>query len=812
MRAKRVKYEAAPESKGEGNWRPPRKHPDQRHRPARFPHPKIRERPRRETNPVRLARQFTDVTRRVEFFGSIHKALINYASFKGGGADGKFEIHDELSAYVRSILYFIGCLVLSVVSGLRACVLGLCDSDMTVMERSIDRARKEVCKQKNGLPHRSYVQGAELACSVTAALRVHMALRRSPCHFIGEKSAVKFNTGPYNSSPSVPGVGALLEALMEENLHVTIICGEKRESSEDFLPREATRRLLCPLQIRMEWIKNFHMHVFAMVCELTTRMYRMYMTAVFAMVCKLTARMCRMYMTAVFAMVCKLTARMCRMYMTDVFAMVCKLTERVCRMYKTDVFAMVCKLTARVCRMYMTAVFAMVCKLTARMCRMYMTDVFAMVCKLTERVCRMYKTDVFAMVCKLTARVCRMYMTAVFAMVCKLTARMCRMYMTDVFAMVWTVRSRWMMSVAEQCLWWLQKLEADMLEAANAGEVAEAVRMEQKLEDEILESAVRVLVKDRGDSTKLRQDKKEIEQLVRRDKRAVQLLTGLLGSSSGGSSGVSTASLVQHPSTWQDARPTHHQLNYETLPNLTPELRKRLSRIIPVLRDACVCCELPTAAELRSAEWLEEEKVVKEGAPTCWASSVACQQDPAGNPGCERCGFSVIGQFQEKAGWYAVECGERSEVRGKAQPEGTTCLQLSLSRKGIKFRAHVRSTTFSRKLNSPATDNSNNTLIQLNEVPDNPRINYLKITTVGFAKMARVERCRRLVGNKWCKYISLAVSQHENGLSGPPVGTSYVFILRRSDVLGQLVACFPVKPRHKNIEARSCVRLGEMVA
>ncbi|KAJ8870028.1 hypothetical protein PR048_029039 [Dryococelus australis] len=50
MRMRRGEYEAAPECMGGGNGTSPRKPADQRHRPARFPHVKIRERPRRESN------------------------------------------------------------------------------------------------------------------------------------------------------------------------------------------------------------------------------------------------------------------------------------------------------------------------------------------------------------------------------------------------------------------------------------------------------------------------------------------------------------------------------------------------------------------------------------------------------------------------------------------------------------------------------------------------------------------------------------------------------------------------------------------
>ncbi|KAJ8870660.1 hypothetical protein PR048_029683 [Dryococelus australis] len=45
MRVKRGEYAVAPECKGGGNGRYPRKPADQRHRPARFPRVKIRERP-----------------------------------------------------------------------------------------------------------------------------------------------------------------------------------------------------------------------------------------------------------------------------------------------------------------------------------------------------------------------------------------------------------------------------------------------------------------------------------------------------------------------------------------------------------------------------------------------------------------------------------------------------------------------------------------------------------------------------------------------------------------------------------------------
>ena len=57
--------------------------------------------------------------------------------------------------------------------------------------------------------------------------------------------------------------------------------------------------------------------------------------------------------------------------------------------------------------------------------------------------------------------------------------------------------------------------------------------MEQKFEDEILATAVRRLAAHRGDKGKQAQDLRELRDLVRRDKRAVELLSNVLGSSSG---------------------------------------------------------------------------------------------------------------------------------------------------------------------------------------------------------------------------------------------------------------------------------------
>ena len=72
-----------------------------------------------------------------------------------------------------------------------------------------------------------------------------------------------------------------------------------------------------------------------------------------------------------------------------------------------------------------------------------------------------------------------------------------------------------------------------MVRAAEIGVVAQAVRLEQKFEDEILATAVKKLAADRGNRVKQEQDLRELRDMVRRDKRAVELLTNVLGSSSG---------------------------------------------------------------------------------------------------------------------------------------------------------------------------------------------------------------------------------------------------------------------------------------
>ena len=72
-----------------------------------------------------------------------------------------------------------------------------------------------------------------------------------------------------------------------------------------------------------------------------------------------------------------------------------------------------------------------------------------------------------------------------------------------------------------------------MVRAAQVGIAAQAVRLEQKFEDEILATAVKKLAAHRGDRVKQAQDLRELRELVRRDKRAVEVLSNVLGSGSG---------------------------------------------------------------------------------------------------------------------------------------------------------------------------------------------------------------------------------------------------------------------------------------
>lgn len=58
------------------------------------------------------------------------------------------------------------------------------------------------------------------------------------------------------------------------------------------------------------------------------------------------------------------------------------------------------------------------------------------------------------------------------------------------------------------------------------------MQLEQRLQDEIFSAAVEVLANDRNQPSKQAEDLQQIDNLVKRDKRATELLS-VLGSSSG---------------------------------------------------------------------------------------------------------------------------------------------------------------------------------------------------------------------------------------------------------------------------------------
>ncbi|KAG8306468.1 hypothetical protein J6590_046787 [Homalodisca vitripennis] len=81
---------------------------------------------------------------------------------------------------------------------------------------------------------------------------------------------------------------------------------------------------------------------------------------------------------------------------------------------------------------------------------------------------------------------------------------------------------------------YIRHLEAEVERAARAGAAVEALQLEDALEDSILQNARESVARDSGDPVRAARDLEEIQDEWRRDKRAVGLLSGLLGSSSGG--------------------------------------------------------------------------------------------------------------------------------------------------------------------------------------------------------------------------------------------------------------------------------------
>lgn len=65
------------------------------------------------------------------------------------------------------------------------------------------------------------------------------------------------------------------------------------------------------------------------------------------------------------------------------------------------------------------------------------------------------------------------------------------------------------------------------------GAAAQALKIEQRLEDEILKTAVTKLIAHRGDKKKQAEDLRELQELVRRDKRQAEAISSALSTSSG---------------------------------------------------------------------------------------------------------------------------------------------------------------------------------------------------------------------------------------------------------------------------------------
>lgn len=85
------------------------------------------------------------------------------------------------------------------------------------------------------------------------------------------------------------------------------------------------------------------------------------------------------------------------------------------------------------------------------------------------------------------------------------------------------------------------QLENELAEAAAANLAARAIKLEQRLEDEILTAAVATLQDPNPKRRAARMA--ELGEMVKRDKRTVEAITGLLGASGGAVAGVAGASV-----------------------------------------------------------------------------------------------------------------------------------------------------------------------------------------------------------------------------------------------------------------------------
>ncbi|XP_024084331.1 keratin, type I cytoskeletal 10-like [Cimex lectularius] len=86
----------------------------------------------------------------------------------------------------------------------------------------------------------------------------------------------------------------------------------------------------------------------------------------------------------------------------------------------------------------------------------------------------------------------------------------------------------------------IRDLQNEVLKTATLKAIAETIKLEQIAEDKLLEAAVETLEEE--PSPERTEKLKEVEKLLKRDKRAVQLLNGILGGSSGGGGAEAGAS------------------------------------------------------------------------------------------------------------------------------------------------------------------------------------------------------------------------------------------------------------------------------
>lgn len=77
-----------------------------------------------------------------------------------------------------------------------------------------------------------------------------------------------------------------------------------------------------------------------------------------------------------------------------------------------------------------------------------------------------------------------------------------------------------------------------MERTARSGRAADALVLEDRLEDSILEHARDDVERDSQDPARAARDLRELQDEWRRDKRAVDFISGLVGSSSGGVSSL----------------------------------------------------------------------------------------------------------------------------------------------------------------------------------------------------------------------------------------------------------------------------------